>query len=233
MPKRVDQSGANSPTFKWTEDEIYKEALKYTDKRSFKKGTPRAYDIACNRGILDIICAHMPRVSNKAYTSEELYSIANKYSTLKEFRDNHQGAYVVAVRRDDWDQIRSHMKRSPISSPEKILLNEIQKYFPNAKKFRAKKLEIPGKKYIKTLEVDILVKESGRAIEFDGKWHHSLEGLRRGHPTWPEEDLKKYHDIKDDAFLSLGIKILHIKEEEWKKNKQMCVSKCLEFLGEP
>ena len=117
------------------------------------------------------------------------------------------------------------------SKPEKTILKEIQEHFPAAKKFLATKLSIPGANYIKKLEVDILVKELGLAIEFDGRYHHSLEGLKRGHPTWKLKDIKRYHEIKDAAFLALGIKILHIKDREWKENPQFCLQRCLDFLG--
>jgi hypothetical protein len=76
-----------------------------------------------------------------------------------------------------------------------------------------------------------LVSELGLAIEYDGRYHHSLEGLKRGHPTWKLEHLKRYHEIKDAAFLALGIKIHHVKDKEWRKNPQNCIRGCLEFLG--
>lgn len=231
MPRHVDQSNNNNPNFKWTLVDLQLEADRYPDRGSFKKGSPKQYDSACSRGLLDTICVNMPRPSNKAYTVEELISIIKKYSTIEEFRRERSGAYAVAVRRTDWEEISSHMKRPSISSPEKTILEEVLKYFPEAKKFRAKKLKISGKEYIKTLEVDILVKELGKAIEYDGGWHHSFEGLKRGHPTWLDEHLAKYHEIKDGAFLELGIEILHIKQDEWKKDRQACISKCLIFLG--
>ena len=49
--------------------------------------------------------------------------------------------------------------------------------------------------------------------------------------NWPDEAIQNYHQIKDAHFLSKGIKILHIKEENWNKDGQACIYKCLEFLG--
>ena len=79
--------------------------------------------------------------------------------------------------------------------------------------------------------MDILVEELGKAIEYDSTRFHSFEGLKRGHPTWPDEDIKNYHQIKDNAFLELGIKVLHVTQDEWYKNKEACIQRCLEFLG--
>ena len=39
-----------------------------------------------------------------------------------------------------------------------------------------------------------------------------------------------YHTIKDRAFLSKGIQILHIEEKDWNSDKEACIEKCLEFL---
>lgn len=231
MPDRVDQSGENSPVFKWSIKKIQAEADKHPDRATFKKKGSKAYNAACDRGILETICKNMPDASNKAYTRIELDILAKDYLTISDFREVHPGPYSVAVKRDDWDEISFHMKKPTISIPEKAILEAVQKYFPEAKKFRANKLKIPGKEYIKSLEVDVLVKSLGKGIEYDSERFHSLEGLKRGHPTWPEEHVQRYHEIKDEVFKSLGVDILHITQKEWKRDKQACIDKCLKFLG--
>ena len=37
----------------------------------------------------------------------------------------------------------------------------------------------------------------------------------KGKKLWSDEDIRNYHEIKDAWFATKGIKILHIKEEEW------------------
>jgi hypothetical protein len=227
-------SGKNSSRFKWSLEKIQTEADQFSDRQSFKKGSPKAYNAACEKGLLGIVCSKMPRPSNTAYTRKELEYFIKGHNSIKSFREAHPGPYGVAVKRNDWKNLSTNLKRSPISSPEKTILDAVLKIYPTAIKFIATKLDILGKPHIKKLEVDILVPELRKAIEFDGRYHHSLVGLKRGHPTWPEEDLKMYHKIKDDAFMSRGIKILHIKEEAWRKNRQACIDKCLAFLaGDP
>jgi hypothetical protein len=230
MPKRIDQSGKNNPRFKWTKEKIQKEANKYKTRKDFKKNSSRAYNAACDKKILNQVCKKMLPVSNRPYTLAEIKQEALKYKTIKDFRSNNVSLYSIAWKRGVLDQICSHMIRAKISSPEKTILEEIKKYYPNAKKFLAKKLNIIDKSYIKKLEIDILIPELNKGIEFDGRYHHSFEGLKRGHPTWKEEDIKNYHQIKDDAFENLGIKILHIKENDWRKNSKDCIKKCLNFL---
>ncbi len=230
-----------SATKAWTDEELRAEALPYLTRDSFQVGSSGAYNAARDRGkeFLDSICSHMPRRVDQSgennnsfkWSLIDLKTEAIKHTTQASFKEGNSCAYHVAVKRDNWDEISSHMVRPKISAPEKFILQEVQKYFPDAKKFRANKLSISGKGYIKTLEIDILVKELGKGIEYDSEHFHSLEGLMRGHPTWPEEDLKIYHEIKDAAFLTLGIEILHIKQEEWKKDKKSCIQRCLAFLG--
>jgi uncharacterized protein (DUF488 family) len=48
---------------------------------------------------------------------------------------------------------------------------------------------------------------------------------------WSDDDIRNYHEIKDDWFASKGIKILHIKEEDWIADKEICIQRCLKFLG--
>ncbi len=95
------------------------------------------------------------------------------------------------------------------------------------------KVKIPNKSYIKGFEIDIFVPELNKGIEFDGKYHHSFEYMRVDpkRAKWSDNDIHNYHEIKDAWFASKGIQILHIKEEDWNKNKELCVKRCLKFLN--
>src|ERR1035437_874038 len=221
-------------TAAYGDEELANAAKLHKTRRDFEKYNTNEYHAAHKRGkeFLDMVCSHIIPVLHHTYTDDELREIALLYGRMVDFKNKNSGAYSAAYDRGlgFLKNICSHMKRG-ISEPERALLGAIQEYFSDAKKFRATKLKISGKEYIKTLEVDILVKELGKAIEYDGGWHHSFEGLKRGHPTWPVSDIAQYHEIKDSAFLALGIEILHIKQSEWKLNKEDCIQKCLNFLG--
>ena len=52
----------------------------------------------------------------------------------------------------------------------------------------------------------------------------------KGKKNWPDEDIRNYHEIKDSYFASKGIQVLHIKEENWNKDKEECIQRCLNFL---
>lgn len=200
--------------------EIAREALKYDNKRDFQKNSSAYYQAAWKIGILDEVCSHMRIVRNKR-TKESITITALKYDSRGQFQKYDGSSYVIAQRMNILDEICSHMKKSCcVSYPEQNLIDVIKKQYPKVQKLRDKKFEI-----------DIYVPELRRGVEFDGKYWHSLAGLRRSHPNWTEKDLKNYHPLKDSWFDSKGIKILHIKEKDWIKDKQSCIEKCFEFLS--
>jgi hypothetical protein len=216
----------------WTDKMLHSEALKYKTRNEFQKSSRSAYASAWNRGLLDKICSHMPIPSNAPYTIEELIEEALKYRTRSEFENGSCGAYNVALKRKILDNICPHMKASGASSvQERELLGIIRKLYPNAKKFRDMKVKIDNKPYIKGFDIDILVGNLG--IEFDGKYHHSFEFMRKDpkKSKWSDDDIKNYDKLKDEWFLTKGIKILHIKETDWNLDKNSCIQRCINFLG--
>lgn len=116
------------------------------------------------------------------------------------------------------------------SKMENDLMDAIKQAYPSAKKSKIRNIKMPKRPWVKGFDLDIYIPEIKKAIEFDGTYFHSIEGLKRGYPNWPLQDLKRYHIIKDAYFSSLGIKVLHIKEKEWLKDKEKCIDKCLKFL---
>ena len=214
----------------YTLDELQIEALKYTTRWEFQKKSHGEYQAAYRRGLLDKICGHMVEV-NHMWADEELKIEALKYKNRVEFQIKSSGAYQSARDRGILEEICSHMKRSlTISAQEELLFSLIKEQYPEANTFRDRNVIIEGKPYIKGFDIDMLVGNKG--IEFDGTYWHSFEGLQRSRKHWPKEDLVNYHRIKDSHFLSIGIQILHIKEEDWSLNSKDCFDKCLQFLGD-
>jgi very-short-patch-repair endonuclease len=233
---------ANNKT--WNYEELKNEAFKYKTRGEFQKKSNSAWQVARNRKLLDEICSHMPRrVDSKNENHHEFkWSLdfckqeALKYTDRTEFSIKSRGAYRSALRQKFLDNICSHMKiGGPSSTLEKDLFKSIKNIYPKTQtlRVRASRKEnlIELKPHIQGFELDIYIPELRKAIEFDGKYWHSVKGLKRSREHWPEEDLEAYHKIKDEYFKSKGIEILHVREEEWLKNKQACIDKCLEFLG--
>ena len=228
-----------SLTAAYTYEELQAEALKYNSRGEFAKNSPSAYTVAHKRGLLNSACSHMPEHIDQSkennpnfkWTDKMLSEEALKYNSIDGFRNAVQGAYNASHKRKILNDICSHMKMSRNSSKsEKELFDEILKLFPKTQKLRDRKVKIQNKPHIQGFDLDIYIPELRKGIEFDGKYWHSTEGLKRGRECWPLEDLQNYHQIKDEYFLSKGIKLLHIDEKDWLHNNKKCVEECLKFL---
>lgn len=234
MPKHVSMSGKNNPIFKWTNEKLHLEALKFYSVADFVKNSRSAYFTAQNRGILEEICSHMTRLIHKDWTIKSIEQEAFKYNTRSEFSEKSPGAYMAAKRKGIIEKVCAHMGTPRgTSKQEKELFNIVKSLFPNTKKIRDVKVKIDGKPYIKGFDIDILVPELGLGIEYDGPYHHSYEYMRKdpAKSKWSDDDIHNYHEIKDAWFATKGITILHIKHKDWIADKQVCIDRCLEFLN--
>jgi hypothetical protein len=92
----------------WNIKMLTEEALKYNNKGDFKECSSSAYQTACARGLIDMICKHMPNI-NIHWTDERLLNEALKYNTRSEFRLS-TNAYNTAWRKGILDSICSHME---------------------------------------------------------------------------------------------------------------------------
>ena len=223
---------------RWTDEELFAEALKYGTRNDFF--TNKAYHVARNRGILDKICQHMPKdlkmnnfPHNKKWNEEAVAKEALKYFFRSDFKKNNEGAYDAAKDMKILDKICSHMNMSRNSSKhENHLFDKIKQLYPSAQKLRDRNAKIPNKPHIKGFDIDIYIPELRKGIEFDGTYWHSFEVMRKNknRSLWSDEDVKNYHKIKDDYFLSKGVKILHINDKEWLQNKTQSLDRILNFL---
>jgi hypothetical protein len=224
-------SHMDSPKTKaWTMEELREEASKYKTKKDFENNSKLAYASAQKRKLLGQVCQHMiPQ--RKYWDQESLKREALKYNCKNDFLINSNSAYQIACKRNVLDQICQHMINSAtLSFYEQDLFNLIKERYPKTQKFRDRKVEIANKPHIKGFDIDIYVPELRKGIEFDGKYYHSFGGLKRARPNWPDEDLRNYHQIKDEYFENKGIELLHITEEEWLKDVKQSLHKALDFL---
>lgn len=216
----------------WTLNKLKKEALKYKTRYEFHKKSPAAYSSACKRKLLNSICSHMEDVLNY-WTLESIEQEALKYQSRWDFSRKSPGSYGAALRMGILDRICSHIKTEGSSSkPELLLFQTIKDICPTAYKLIDRKVKIIDKPYIKGFDIDIFIPELNKGIEFDGTYYHSFECMRnqKGKSLWSNEDIGSYHYLKDAWFASKEIKILHVKQEDWIKNKEECVLTCLSFL---
>lgn len=232
MPKDIRRTRP-SPKQKWNISTLPIEALKYNTRSEFEAKNLGAYSAALKLGVIDEICTHMQYVCRPKYSNEEIVLEALKSSTRVEFKTKSSGAYQAAEERGLLNEVCRHMKASRGSSnPERELLAIVKKIYPSAKKIRDNKVKIEGKPHIHAFEIDIFIPELNKGIEFDGQWHHSAKFLEKyKKKKWPLEDSLNKHQIKDSWFLSKGIEILHVKGQDWLKNRENCLTTIANFLN--
>lgn len=76
---------------------------------------------------------------------------------------------------------------------------------------------------IKPYELDIYIPSLKKAIEFNGDWWHY-------NPKNPKCRGEEYHQMKTEMCKKIGIKLLHVKELDWKNNNTKSKKEIKNFL---
>jgi len=232
----ANPAGDEHSNKKHTHKKLKKIALLYDKISLFREHDFDSYMAIYRRGLLEDLCGHMTDSIGEnhplaLYTNSYVIKEGSKYRSQGEFLKENPNLYRVAWKRKLLDKIVFPNSNYTGSSLAEIdLFNVIKALYPKAQKFWDRKVKIEGKPHIHGFELDIYIPELRKGIEFDGRYHHSFEGLKRGRPNWPDEDLINYQKIKDFWFANKGIEILHIKETDWDLDRQACVDQCLKFL---
>lgn len=101
------------PFLTWsTKESFHKIALKYTNRRDFRKENRGMYETSRVNNWLDEICSHMDRLINPSgfWTKEKCRDLASNFKTKSEFRKNNNVAYDRASRNGWIDEICLHME---------------------------------------------------------------------------------------------------------------------------
>lgn len=86
---------------KFNRDECFAEALKYTTRSAFFRGSQWAYVALQRRGLLDAACSHMeisPVYIKPKWTHQSVLEEAAKYSSRSEFKQGSSGAHGYALK---------------------------------------------------------------------------------------------------------------------------------------
>ena len=117
---------------KWSDEDLRKEALKYSTKTDFQKGSGSAEFTARNRGkdFFDDITSHMVVKKKTKWSDDELKDEAKKYEFKIDFQKNSPKEYQVALKRgrDFFDKITQHLKPSITQWTDQMLRDEALKY---------------------------------------------------------------------------------------------------------
>jgi G:T-mismatch repair DNA endonuclease (very short patch repair protein) len=201
----------------WTDEEIKQEAGKYSTRTELRNKNSPIYNAALRRKISDEAFAHMPEhvslsgENNPSFkwTDEDIKASAIPYKSRQEFREKSSNTYSAAKKRKMLGEVCSHMERLDGSYAEKQLLAYLQSIDFNFKSTHF------GKKY----QIDCYSESLKIGIEFNGLYWHSHEVMKQGRENWSNSEITNYHLDKTKYFESIGIRIIHIWEHEWRERR--------------
>lgn len=76
----------NSTQSYWTKERIHEIALMFSSRAEFKKNEPAAYQRAYKMGLMDVVCAHMKKLTKPTgFTIETIRQEIQKFDTLTDF----------------------------------------------------------------------------------------------------------------------------------------------------
>jgi hypothetical protein len=94
----------------WTIEKLQAEAAKYQHRVDFFNKSKGAYQVAWERGLLDIVCAHMQPKSRRIWTPERITAEARRFATRITFMRQSGSAYNAARQLGILDDVCRHMR---------------------------------------------------------------------------------------------------------------------------
>jgi len=110
----------------YSEEEIEKEARKYSNQADFAKGSPLYYQAFKRKKLQNKFREFLPTKIRK-WSNDELRKEAEKYSSMIEFLTGSQSAYKTAYERGILDDITSHIPKTKKWTYDEAK-NEAEKY---------------------------------------------------------------------------------------------------------
>ena len=184
----------------YTEDELKKLALNCTKRSDFQLKYPSAYNAAKAMNLIPTLFPVSHRYDlfgRQPYTKEELTIKSKTYKTKKEFSQKENGAYQVACRKD---LLNDMPNTHGTSEAELDLLSWLKDSVSS---------DFKTKRFNNDYELDCYSEKLKLGVEYNGFYWHSEANKPR-----------LYHLLKTKYFENIGIRIIHVWEDEWKDRKE-------------
>jgi G:T-mismatch repair DNA endonuclease (very short patch repair protein) len=164
-------------------------------------------------------CAKNQRKSTEEFIKNSKNIHGDKYDySLVKYKNAHNKIKIICKKHGVFEQAPNkhiNMKQGcpkcsrNVSKPEKEICSFLDELNVGYKQ--------SDRSIIKPYELDIVIPSKKLAIEFNGRYWHSNEMIKkhRGYETADE-----YHQMKTDMCNKKGYKLLHINEQCWIDNKQ-------------
>lgn len=210
---------------KWTHDTVAVEMNRHRSRAEWAKKSPGSYEAAKRLGIEPV----QPKLWDKKWNKESILENAKGYQNIAGWINENQGAYKAAVSLGVVEEATAHMKvLGGRSTSEDDMMTMIRSKFPKAQKIS---MSNKDERFVaQRFHLDVYVPDLKKGVEFDGDYWHSPKGLKRGRPSWTDEQIENYHELKDAFFRSRNIEVLHVKEQDWLSDKDRCIDEIFKFL---
>lgn len=111
------------PRRKRTLEAITASAAQYASRLAWKRADRSAYEAARERGLLNVVCKHMPEV-RRPLALDHIKASAAKHTKRSAWKRADRGAYLAAAKRGLLDTVCAHM--DPVPSSQTLSLAEIR-----------------------------------------------------------------------------------------------------------
>lgn len=181
---------------------------------------------------------------SRGYTEEEgnqLISERQKTFILENLIDKHgkeKGTSIYNDRQKKW--LRSLHSNGNLKSGYSLVSQELFKsidsnFTDNQFQFKLKNGEFIISKYA----VDFIDHSSNKIIEFNGDIYHANPSIynESDNPNpWNRKltssDIWRYDKIRNDEIKSMGYKVLVIWESDYRRDRQKCMTECVDFIND-
>lgn len=162
--------------YRYPPESIMAEAQKYDTRQAFHHGSPREYEAAYRRGLLESVCAHMAPAL-RTWTDESLVARAREFDSRKQLQDADPSAYALILRRGLTDTAFSHMLTrghtvDSVLAAAQSCKTRSEFYTLGGVYHAAKRLRVVDA--VNSLLPDAVGHSAGDEVEF--YWYHHPEG---------------------------------------------------------
>lgn len=206
-----------------TKEECLESARKYKNSKEWQSRDPRTYQYQNRQGWTQEITSQVFRqpLWSRKWDRQQVFKTAKECQTMTDMENRFPGAYDAARRLGIFDELKKILVPVAGSSLlERDVLEWCRSIFIDTEIIHKRQISSKGMRR----EIDIYMPQINAGIEVDGGYWHGEWLIKQG-----KSPVQK-HKEKDDFFQGLGISILHISEDEWKKGRSLAERKIIEFI---
>jgi len=201
-----------------------KQKAKQTCLKKYNSSCPMLNEVIKNKVIKNRLINHYNNVIkiNKKYNSIIPLFKENDYNGNVSYITKYMFKCKVCNNEFKDTLLSGHIPRCPVCYPSQTSKPQTEIYDFIKSLLPLEDIQKNNRKIIPPLELDIYIPSKKLAIEFNGLyWHSELGGKK----------YKNYHLNKTNKCSEIGIKLIHIFEDEWIEKQNIIKNKLKHILG--